>query len=82
MVYISPQQIAIFWILPAFSYFIVTNFCWHENCECVLYIQYIYIYASSEYFLCLELPHTVLLRNLFCKLIETALGFINIHLSI
>ena len=48
----------------------------------VFYIYNIYIYASSEYFLCLELPHTELLRNLFCKLIETALGFINIHLII
>lgn len=46
------------------------------------YIYNIYVYVSSEYFLCLELPHTELLRNLFCKLIETALDFINIHLII
>lgn len=76
MVYISLQQIAIFWILPAFSYFIVTNLCWHEHCDCFLYIQYIYMQVVNI-FLCLESPHTELLRNLFCKLIETALDFIN-----
>lgn len=42
--YISTTNGNVFGFHTAFSYLIVTNLCWHGNCECT--VLYIYIYMQ------------------------------------